>query len=208
MVQSFLGEVPFFLCSEWIVRKIGFDHSLAVTFASIAIRYLSYGFLIKKGYANYVLIVELTQGPCFGLFYVVMTSIAQMYSLKAASTREPQTSGEGQDVSHADHEKADGSEVAAACSSRVVPDVADLVLNKHSTEKETDPSERTYATMQGIMSGVYEGAGLGIGALIAGICIDRLGSESTWKLAGFLSLAVCVSNLQLGLNLDKCTRRG
>jgi hypothetical protein len=187
------------------VRKIGFDHSLAVTFASIAIRYLSYGFLIKKGHAYYVLIVELTQGPSFGLFYVVMTAIAQTYSVKTAALMKRKTS-DGQPVSHANQEEAGGSKVAASCSSRVVPDVADLVLNKHSDEKETDPSERTYATMQGIMGGVYEGAGLGIGALIAGLCIDRLGSESAWKLAGFLSLAVCVSNLQLGLNLDKCTR--
>src|SRR5438132_1404690 len=83
VMQSFVGEVPFFLLSERIVAKIGVDHSLSMTLAAISLRYLSYGFFIKKGYAYYVLIIEMTQGPTFGLFYVVMTHIAQDYSLKA-----------------------------------------------------------------------------------------------------------------------------
>ena len=181
------------------MQKIGFDHSLSVTFLSIAIRYLSYGFLIKKGHAYYVLIVELTQGPCFGLFYVVMTAIAQTYSVKTTALLHAQPSKE--DASH------DQATNATESPSKVVFDVPDLVVNNcPPATKGMDPRERTYATMQGIMSAVYEGAGLGIGALIAGVCIDRMGSESAWILAGFISLAVCTSNLLLTLNLDKCSR--
>ena len=63
--------------------------------------------------------------------------------------------------------------------------------------------------MQGVMSAAYEGAGLGVGALLAGLSIDRLGSESTWILAGFLALAVCTANLLLTFNLHNysLTRR-
>lgn len=204
VVQSFLGEVPFFLCSEWIVKKIGFDHSLSLTFASIAMRYLCYGFLIRAGRAYYVLIVELAQGPSFGLFYVVMTAIAQAYSLKAAALQPSQESPDADE--HVSHAEQEGSREQAS-QSKVKLNTPDAVVkNCKSIEKSEDARGRTHATMQGIMSATYEGAGLGIGALIAGLCIDRLGPESAWKLAGFLSLAVCTSNLLLTLNLDKCSR--
>lgn len=201
MVQSFAGEVPFFLCSDWIVKKIGFNHSLSLTLLSIATRYLSYGYLIKKGHAYYVLIVELTQGPSFGLFYVVMTAIAQSYSLKATSLRPEQQSQT--QVSHARDQEPDEVET----QSNVEKNVPNLVVgNCQLEDRIIDPRERTHATMQGVMSAIYEGAGLGIGALIAGYCVEHMGPETAWRLPGFLSLAVCITNLLLSLNLDKCSR--
>ena len=203
MVQSFLGEVPFFLCSEWIVRKIGFDHSLSVTFLSIAIRYLSYGFLIKGGHAYYVLIVELLQGPSYSLFYVVMTALAQSYSLKAAAGRRRQALDEAATRDTCHHTPS-----ATACKGADADSDADAEWSRAAAaaRDDGDEGEATHATMQGLMSAAFEGAGLGVGALIAGLSIDRFGSESTWILAGFLALAVCTSNLLLTLNLEKCSR--
>lgn len=204
MVQSFLGEVPFFLFSETIVKKIGFDHSLSVTFLSIAIRYLSYGFLIKAGFAYFILIVELTQGPSFGLFYVVMTAIAQDYSLRATRVVQPRlrSSSPTADSLAGDHRPTVTSSPELVVKADVLTDRNCQPMTRH-----LDPREKTHATMQGIMSAAYEGAGLGVGALIAGLCMQRLGSERTWISAGFLSLAVAIGNFLLTLNLEKCSSR-
>lgn len=67
-----------------------------------------------------------------------------------------------------------------------------------------DAQEKTYATMQGFFSGLFEGAGLGVGALIAGLTIDKIGFFSAWRFAGFLSLIICIGNLLVNLNLEKC----
>lgn len=398
-VQSFLGEVPFFILSDKIVKYLGVSHSLSLTLLAFAVRYLSYGYLIKTGNVYYVLIVELTQGPTFGLFYVVMTALAQDFSLKTQMvlndnfdeetaivdkndvknvTKSEQTqddlenwkknpevflirsqdsivavetavdqketpkelvsvrdtlsldhlvsscpsslkSNQGDPGEHSSVQKEplhksmkrkgkeettdvvivvvktasvlssiDDEHVDAASikerpspSSLVtstavnilpeqdqerIPDKSSVITSKEEKKQlQENPKKRDeedevtiildgnerresdscrssslttirndacclfnqeckecldhsddlykldeqepqiYATMQGLMSGVYEGAGLGVGALIAGLTIDRLGIAYTWAFAGYFSLAVCVSNLFLHVNLDNCS---
>lgn len=409
--------MPFFVLSDRIVKVLGISHSLSLTLFAFSVRYLSYGYLIKTGYVYYVLIVELTQGPTFGLFYVVMTAIAQDFSLKTQlilnedyddesvicpnndcmipdhgrtkfeqkqernskrnAKKDPEvrnqttvfesgldekerpmreetpirdtfslddrhlpvllslkSNQDRQEVSEKEeheesakeettdvvilHEKESNapmtvssfsssiddhlshvdaasikqpppSSVTAVVNTKI-PDKSSAVITASTKEsvkqgptertpeeeslecrscclscrssslneeriisqdegcivvrdcrgncyslgtngpndgsnitsirqlsrrvsclpvqlEEDPPEERIYATMQGIMSGVYEGAGLGVGALIAGLTIDRLGIQYTWIFAGYLSLAVCVSNLLLHVNLDNCSMR-
>lgn len=134
------------------------------------------------------------------MFYVVMTAIAQTYSLKATlnTVQQTQTS-----ISPARDQKSGQVETQSKVESNV-PDV--VVNNCQPAVKKRDPRERTHATMQGVMSAIYEGAGLGIGALIAGYCVEHMGPDVAWRLPGFLSLAVFATNLLLSLNLDKYSR--
>lgn len=301
--QSFLGEVPFFLLSEWIVKTIGFNNALSLSLASIAVRYLSYGYLINSSNAYYVLIIELLQGPAYGLFYVVMTSIAQDFSLKCVRSynknRDDNQYGNNESSSSANncinvalprticnqiqsssHDKVspfnldnskDGfqqkDKSVGECSNKlVIPTVITTQVDENGEIDEKDNDEeistikiqlepdggdkdfekeiyvhpspvndvndssenihhhvhkgvtlcnnqvdqvkadqdRTYATMQGFFSGLFEGAGLGVGALIAGLTIEKIGMLSAWRFAGYLSLIVCIGNVLVNFNLEKC----
>lgn len=71
--------------------------------------------------------------------------------------------------------------------------------------KDCDYHDKTYATMQGFFSGLFEGLGLGLGAFVAGLLIDKMGSTIAWRFAGYLSLFVCIGNVLVNLNLEKCS---
>lgn len=78
--QSLLGELPFFLISDWIVRTLGRSHTLSVSISSIGLRYLLYQYLLPNASMYCVFLTEPFQGPNFGLFYVVMTEVGLDYS--------------------------------------------------------------------------------------------------------------------------------
>lgn len=78
--QSMLGELPFFLVSQYVVRLLGRSHTLSISIISIGIRYLLYEYLLPNASMYFVLLTEILQGPSFGLFYVVMTEVGLEYS--------------------------------------------------------------------------------------------------------------------------------
>ena len=83
IVESFLGELPFFMLADRIVNRIGSVNSILIVLTSFSIRYLCYAHLITAASIYYVLLVELLQGPTFGLFYCVMTKIGHDYAVKS-----------------------------------------------------------------------------------------------------------------------------
>ena len=78
--QSMLGELPFFILSQYVIKLLGRSHSLSISIASIGIRYLLYEYLLPNSSMYFVLLTETLQGPSFGLFYVVMTEVGLDYS--------------------------------------------------------------------------------------------------------------------------------
>lgn len=78
--QSMLGELPFFLISQRVIKLLGRSHTLSVSIASIGVRYLLYEYLLTNASMYFVLVTESLQGPNFGLFYVVMTEVGLDYS--------------------------------------------------------------------------------------------------------------------------------
>lgn len=78
--QSLLGELPFFLISEKFVEIFGRSHTLSISIISLGIRYFLYRYLLTNASMYFVLLTEAFQGPCFGLFYVVLTEVGLDYS--------------------------------------------------------------------------------------------------------------------------------
>lgn len=81
-VQALGGELVFFMLSGAILKKLGASLTLVACLFSFAARYLSYAYLIPKVSIYWILIVELLQGPAFGLMYCVLTHQANYYSGK------------------------------------------------------------------------------------------------------------------------------
>ncbi|KAG9509153.1 Prosaposin, partial [Fragariocoptes setiger] len=79
-VQSLGGELIFFFFSGKILAKLGSSLTLTICFLSFAGRYLAYAYLIPVINLYWILLVELLQGPAFGLMYCVLTHQAQLYS--------------------------------------------------------------------------------------------------------------------------------
>ena len=80
VAQSMIGELPFFILSSYIVKKLGRMHTLSISIISIGLRYLLYRYLLPNASMYFVLLTESFQGPNFGLFYVVMTEVGLDYS--------------------------------------------------------------------------------------------------------------------------------
>lgn len=78
--QSFIGELPFFIISKYFIKLLGRSNTLSLSFIAIGMRYLLYEYLLPKSSMYFVLLTESLQGPCFGLFYVVMTEVGLDYS--------------------------------------------------------------------------------------------------------------------------------
>lgn len=81
-VQALGGELVFFMLSGKILKKLGASLTLVVCLFSFAARYLSYAYLIPKVSIYWILMIELLQGPAFGLMYCVLTHQANYYSGK------------------------------------------------------------------------------------------------------------------------------
>ncbi|XP_014287827.1 major facilitator superfamily domain-containing protein 6-B isoform X2 [Halyomorpha halys] len=72
-VQCYLGEIPFFFTSGWILKKVGPPKSMVIVLFAIAIRFLLYSSLTDPWW---VLPIEVLNGVTFGLFYAVMVTYA------------------------------------------------------------------------------------------------------------------------------------
>lgn len=81
-VQALGGELVFFMCAASILERIGSSLTLVICLLSFAARYLLYAFLIPSVSVYWILLVELLQGPAFGLMYCVLTHQASYYSEK------------------------------------------------------------------------------------------------------------------------------
>lgn len=81
-VQALGGELVFFMLSGVILKKLGSSLTLVVCLFSFAARYLLYAYLIPTVSVYWILLVELLQGPAFGLMYCVLTHQASYYSEK------------------------------------------------------------------------------------------------------------------------------
>lgn len=79
-VQSLGGELVFFLLSGKIMATLGTSFTLIICLLSFAARYLAYSYLIPVVNIYWILIIELLQGPAFGLMYCVLTHQANYYS--------------------------------------------------------------------------------------------------------------------------------
>ncbi|XP_035228978.1 major facilitator superfamily domain-containing protein 6-like isoform X1 [Stegodyphus dumicola] len=121
-VQCFLGELPFFFFSGWIINKIGHMNTFLMSFIAYGLKFLIHSFLINPWLA---LLIEVLQGLCFGSFYASMTSYAKVIAPKG-----------------------------------------------------------TEATVQGLVSGVFEGIGVATGSLLGGFGFSILGGRKTFFWAG------------------------
>lgn len=81
-IQALGGELVFFMLSGKILKKIGPPLTLVLCLFSFSARYLLYAYLIPNVNVYYILLVELFQGPAFGLMYSVLTHQASHYSAK------------------------------------------------------------------------------------------------------------------------------
>lgn len=77
--QSLLGELPFFILAKPLINCIGRSNALSLSIAAVGVRYFLYYVLPTLG-GYFVLMTEMFQGPSFGLFYVVLTSVGLDYS--------------------------------------------------------------------------------------------------------------------------------
>jgi hypothetical protein len=170
-VESFAGELPFFLISNIILRHCGPSLSLNISLAAFAIRYFIYGYVFTVGTAYWdVLLIEVVQGLTFGLFYTVMTDLAQHYATQ-----------ENQRISRA---------------LKVIKETDDREATEQTVVVNSVANEsKSYATLQGIMSGAFEGVGLGIGALVGGYLINRIDAFYIWKVGGFLACFGIIFNI-------------
>lgn len=78
-VQCFLGELPFFFFSGFIINKLGHINTFTMCLMAYGFKFLFHSFLTNPWLA---LPVELLRGPCFGSFYSAMTSYSRMISPK------------------------------------------------------------------------------------------------------------------------------
>lgn len=74
-IQCFGGELPFFILSGWILRKIGHIHTMTLVLCAFGVRFLFYSFLVNPWY---IIPIEFLNGLCFGLFYATMASYASI----------------------------------------------------------------------------------------------------------------------------------
>jgi MFS family permease len=72
-VESLGGELLVFLLSGWLLKRLGYVHSMTVVFLAFCIRFLGYSFVQSP---VYVLPIELTEGFCCGLFYPLLSIYA------------------------------------------------------------------------------------------------------------------------------------
>ncbi|RWS01158.1 major facilitator superfamily domain-containing protein 6-like protein [Dinothrombium tinctorium] len=61
-------------------------------------------------------------------------------------------------------------------------------------ECDSNRKDRYFATMQGIMSGCFEGAGLGIGSAIGGVIIDNWGFTLFWITGACIAVSAALFN--------------
>uniref|UniRef100_A0A336LKW0 CSON013643 protein n=2 Tax=Culicoides sonorensis TaxID=179676 RepID=A0A336LKW0_CULSO len=74
-IQCFGGELPFFILSGYILKKIGHINTMTLVLCAFGLRFLCYSFLTNPWYT---IPIEFLNGLCFGLFYATMASYASI----------------------------------------------------------------------------------------------------------------------------------
>lgn len=110
--------------------------------------------------AIYILFVETLQGLTFGLFYYVMNRLAHDYSKKMAKV----------ELDYRIKEAREQSEPKAIA--------------------QFAEDDSAFATMQGVLSGAFEGFGAGLGSLLSGVLIQHFGWNFLWYLSSGTSFVV------------------
>jgi len=72
-VQCFVGEVPMFFLSGWVLRNIGHAHTMSLVLVAFSLRFFLYSLLSDPWFS---LPIELLNGVTFGLCYAAMTGYA------------------------------------------------------------------------------------------------------------------------------------
>ena len=76
-VQCFVGEVPMFFLSGWLIGKLGHSNTMTLVLGAFGLRSLLYSLLTNPWYS---LPIEVLNGVTFGIFYATMTSYANILS--------------------------------------------------------------------------------------------------------------------------------
>ncbi|KAF6209321.1 hypothetical protein GE061_015068 [Apolygus lucorum] len=66
-VHTFAGEIPFFMISGWIIRKIGHTNSVALVALTFCVRFILISFVTNPWW---LLPIEVTNGITYGLYMV------------------------------------------------------------------------------------------------------------------------------------------
>ncbi|XP_071519609.1 major facilitator superfamily domain-containing protein 6-like isoform X2 [Panulirus ornatus] len=74
-VQCFLGELPFFFLSGWLIKKLKHASAISLTITVLGFRFIIYYFITNPWF---FLPMEVLNGITFGLFYATMTSYASL----------------------------------------------------------------------------------------------------------------------------------
>ena len=74
-VQCFVGEVPMFFLSGWLIGKLGHSNTMTLVLGAFGLRSLLYSLLTNPWYS---LPIEVLNGVTFGIFYATMTSYANI----------------------------------------------------------------------------------------------------------------------------------
>jgi len=72
-IQCFVGEVPMFFISGFILHKLGHVHTMTLVLGAFGLRLVLYSFITSPWLA---LPIEILNGITFGIFYATMTSYA------------------------------------------------------------------------------------------------------------------------------------
>ena len=76
-IQCFVGEVPMFFMSGWLIKKLGHANTMTLVLGAFGARFILYSVLTNPWYS---LLVEVINGVTFGIFYAAMTSYAHIIS--------------------------------------------------------------------------------------------------------------------------------
>lgn len=76
-IQCFGGEIPFYFCSGWIIRKIGHINCMALAMGAMAIRMYLYTVIWNPAW---IILIELLNGVSYALGAAVKMSYAKIMS--------------------------------------------------------------------------------------------------------------------------------
>lgn len=76
-IQCLGGEIPFFLWSGWIIRKMGHVNCMALTLATMAVRMYLYTVIWNPAW---IILIELLNGMSYALGIAVKMSYAKLMS--------------------------------------------------------------------------------------------------------------------------------
>lgn len=75
IVSCFFGEVPCLFLSGYIIKSIGRDNSMCLALLAFSAWFLAASYIYNPWW---ILLMEWTQGPCYGIFYAAMSSFAKI----------------------------------------------------------------------------------------------------------------------------------